>query len=121
VWAAPGGASPAPTKAFGDDPQVIWRLSPCDLEAVGGGIRGDAKRNWIRTLCDQRRSREIGSGGIGGREELCAGSVLIGEPFGWSALGAIFDLLGELFDLLGFFYEGDRERGACVGMVDLVL
>jgi hypothetical protein len=66
-------------------------------------------------------AREIGPEGIRVGEELCAFSALRGELLARSALGAIFDLLGELFDLLGFFYEGDGEGGACVGMVDLVL
>ena len=73
----------------------IWRLSPCESEAV--------QRN------RSRWNSEVG-------EELCAVNY-----WARSALGAIFDLLGELFDLLGFFYEGDGEGGACVGMVDLVL
>ena len=80
MWAAPGGASPAPQKY---------------LETIAREIGPEGIRGWRRTFR--------------------------GQFLGTSALGAIFDLLGELFDLLGFFYEGDGERGACVGMVDLVL
>jgi hypothetical protein len=89
----------------------IWRQSPDESEAVGRGIGGGAKRNWLRTRCDRRTAP-----GKSVRVER-----RLAKDFARSALGAIFDLLGELFDLLGFFYEGDGEGGVCVGMLDLVL
>jgi hypothetical protein len=90
--------------------------STVDSQAVGDGIGGGAKRNWIPAQCDRGRSPESVPVELEVGEGLCAVSS-------WtrSALGAIFDLFGEFFDLLGFFYEGDGEGGVCVGMVDLVL